>query len=210
MNEYYYDSSDMGASNLNCLQIIRRVIGQARGPGVLVDVGCGNGSLLGQLLDCGWELHGLDSSSSGLEIARKNYPAIKFHLADATGDLSGNRLIGACQIVLCTEVVEHVYFPRKLIDNCRDLLSEGGIAVITTPYHGYLKDLLVAVAGRMDQQYCALWDHGHIKFWSRKTITALIEERGFKVREFIGFGRMVPYLWKNMLLVVEKRSTLTG
>jgi hypothetical protein len=51
----------------------------------------------------------------------------------------------------------------------------------------------------MDFHFTALWEGGHIKFWSRKTITQLLEEFGFQVIGFHGCGR-VPYLWKSMLI----------
>ncbi len=51
----------------------------------------------------------------------------------------------------------------------------------------------------MDNHFTVLWDGGHIKFWSRKTITVLLEEFGFKILVFKGSGR-IPYLWKSMFI----------
>jgi 2-polyprenyl-6-hydroxyphenyl methylase/3-demethylubiquinone-9 3-methyltransferase len=61
----------------------------------------------------------------------------------------------------------------------------------------------LALAGKMDFHYTALWDYGHIKFWSRPTLTALLAEAGFEVQRFVGVGR-APYLWKSMILVAKK------
>jgi hypothetical protein len=36
----------------------------------------------------------------------------------------------------------------------------------------------------MDNHFTVLWDHGHIKFWSRSTLTKALEETGFKVDAF--------------------------
>lgn len=58
---------------------------------------------------------------------------------------------------------------------------------------------MLALLGQMDRHYHALWDGGHIKFWSRKTLTKLLEEQDFCVIEFKGCGRL-PFLWKSMLL----------
>ena len=71
--------------------------------------------------------------------------------------------------------------------------------IISTPYHGYIKNLALAVTGKLDDHFTALWDGGHIKFWSVKTLSRLLEEHGFLVVEFKGSGR-TPYLWKSMLL----------
>jgi hypothetical protein len=71
--------------------------------------------------------------------------------------------------------------------------------IISTPYHGYLKNIVLSITGAMDKHFTVLWDGGHIKFWSRKTLTSLLEEQGFHVDKFIGCGR-VPYLWKSMII----------
>jgi len=68
-----------------------------------------------------------------------------------------------------------------------------------------LKNVALALAGKMDDHYTALVDGEHIKFWSRKTLTTLLEEFDFRVTDFRGAGRL-PYLWKSMLV----RANLRG
>jgi len=51
-----------------------------------------------------------------------------------------------------------------------------------------------------------MWDGGHIKLWSRTTLTRLLEKNGFTVIEFHGVGRF-PYLWKSMILVARRIDT---
>ena len=72
--------------------------------------------------------------------------------------------------------------------------------MLTTPYHGYLKNLALSVFGKWDAHFTSEWEGGHIKFWSRATLTNLLGNAGFEVFEFSGVGR-VPYLWKSMILV---------
>ena len=50
--------------------------------------------------------------------------------------------------------------------------------MVTTPYNGYLKNVALAVSGSMDRHWTVLWDGGHIKFWSQKTLAALLLEHG--------------------------------
>ena len=55
----------------------------------------------------------------------------------------------------------------------------------------------------MDQHFTVLWDHGHIKFWSRKTLQQALTEIGFTNFEFAGSGR-IPYVWKSMVIKATK------
>jgi hypothetical protein len=59
---------------------------------------------------------------------------------------------------------------------------------------------MLSVFNKWDKHHTPLWDGGHIKFWSKHTLSSLLSEEGFEVKEFIGCGR-VPYMWKSMLLV---------
>jgi 2-polyprenyl-6-hydroxyphenyl methylase/3-demethylubiquinone-9 3-methyltransferase len=83
------------------------------------------------------------------------------------------------------------------------LLTEGGTAIISTPYHGYLKNLTIALLGKYDAHHNPLWDHGHIKFWSPSTLGTLLEETGFQDVSFARVGR-VPPLAKSMIAVAHK------
>jgi hypothetical protein len=46
------------------------------------------------------------------------------------------------------------------------------------------------LTGKMDAHFTALWDHGHIKFWSIKTLGELLREAGFTDIRFERVGRM--------------------
>ena len=174
----------------------------------VVDMGCGNGSFLSQFQDRGWKLYGYDFSPSGIEIARKSFPGIEFFLADAEASLD-SFTAGKVDAVLSTEVIEHLYSPRKFLRNIHDLLKPGGTVVLTTPYHGYLKNLALAVAGRMDFHYTALMDYGHIKFWSKKSLTTILIETGFREIEFVGSGR-APWLWKSIAVKARAGAIATA
>lgn len=78
-----------------------------------------------------------------------------------------------------------------------------GIAIISTPYHGYWKNLALALTGKMDAHFTALWDHGHIKFWSIKTLGKLLREAGFVDIRFKRVGQ-VPALAKSMVVIARK------
>jgi 2-polyprenyl-6-hydroxyphenyl methylase/3-demethylubiquinone-9 3-methyltransferase len=82
-------------------------------------------------------------------------------------------------------------------------VADGGVAVVSTPYHGYWKNLVLALAGQTDKHYTALWDHGHIKFWSMDTLGQLLREAGFKSIEFRRVGR-IPTLAKSMIAIARR------
>lgn len=203
MSEYLYQNVEPHCSTNYLLPVVKELARGIPPQSVVADLGCGNGSLLAHFRQDGWVLHGFDMSSSGIKEASNAYPGIQFSRVDLTGDLSSHPLAGRCDLVISTEVVEHVFLPRLYAKNCFSFLKPGGILIISTPYHGYFKNLALALAGKMDFHHGALYDYGHIKFWSRRTLTFLLEESGLEVKQFVGAGRG-PYLWKSMVIQAKK------
>ena len=63
----------------------------------------------------------------------------------------------------------------------------------------------MALTGTMDAHFTALWDHGHIKFWSFHTLHALLKDAGFVNIEFYRVGR-IPVLAKSMIAIARMPS----
>jgi 2-polyprenyl-3-methyl-5-hydroxy-6-metoxy-1,4-benzoquinol methylase len=197
---YEYTAANHEVSHTYLKPVVDSFVGKIPASSVVLDMGCGNGSFLSLYRDRGWRLYGTDFSPTGIEIAKKTYPDIHFILGDSqtsAADLS--REVGLVDLVISTEVVEHLYDPKGFLRTAYDVLKPGGMMVVTTPYHGYLKNLAMAITGQMDTHFTVLWDHGHIKFWSAKTLTKAVEDAGFRDVQFKGAGRF-PYMWKSMAL----------
>ena len=146
---------------------------------------------------------GIDLSRPAIEIARKTYPRGRFEKLPADDKLLDNLGEAPFDIVVSTEVVEHLYSPRKYARGCFRALRPGGRFICTTPYHGYLKNLVLSLADKWDSHANPLWDGGHIKLWSRKTLMGLLTEAGFTNLRFHGAGRL-PYLWMTMVISGDK------
>jgi 2-polyprenyl-6-hydroxyphenyl methylase/3-demethylubiquinone-9 3-methyltransferase len=165
------------------------------------DLGCGNGAFARHLKSLGFEVTGVDPSEEGIIQARSADPALRLETGNAYEPLAER--YGTFPWVTSLEVVEHVYYPRKFARCVADLLQPGGRAIVSTPYHGYLKNLALAVTGKMDAHFTALWDHGHIKFWSVETLDRLFAEVGLVREDVLRVGR-IPLLAKSMILVFRK------
>jgi len=108
-------------------------------------------------------------------------------------------------LVIATEVIEHLPAPRTLLRAGFQFLRPGGRMLISTPYHGYLKNLALSIAGAWDWHFKVDWDGGHIKFFSRKTLGRMVLDCGFKSVEFAYAGRTV-WLWKSMIALASKST----
>ena len=169
----------------------------------ILDLGCGNGYVTSILANLGHKVVGVDGSRDGIEIARSTYPQLRFYACFLYDPNFCNVVDGLLDCVISMEVVEHLYYPRKLFCLSNELLKPGGFLIISTPYHGYLKNLALSLLNGWDRHFGVKVDGGHIKFFSRKTLSFLALEAGFTLTYFQGVGR-IPWLWKSMILVFKK------
>ena len=174
----------------------------------LFDLGCGNGALAAHLAAQGYTVTGVDPAEAGIKDALSRYaslPAIadklSFYIGSAYDDLAGR--YGSFPAVISSEVVEHLYDPATYAAELYRLTEPGGVAIVTTPYHGYWKNLVLALTGKMDAHFAPMWHHGHIKFWSEATIRELLEKVGFTLEGFERAGR-IPVLAKSMIAIARK------
>jgi 2-polyprenyl-3-methyl-5-hydroxy-6-metoxy-1,4-benzoquinol methylase len=202
---YGYSKPDPGHMHGILLKALEKALHEFAFPegchGRLFDLGCGNGSAADVLQRMGYEVTGIDPSPTGITVANQAFPAVKMEVGSAYEDLQSR--FGTFPCVYSLEVIEHVYDPRLLVKNVYAMLDPGGYFVLSTPYHGYLKNLALAITGKMEAHFTALWDHGHIKFWSPASLTFLLEEAGFEVKQVSRLGR-IPPLAMTMLVVAQK------
>jgi 2-polyprenyl-3-methyl-5-hydroxy-6-metoxy-1,4-benzoquinol methylase len=170
----------------------------------ILDIGCGDGAMANALIKPGRTVVGIEPSEMGVALAKKNYPHLRVErmgIYDDPSTLQG----GSFDMVISTEVIEHVFYPRELLRFARAKLNSGGLLLVSTPYNGWLKNVAISVLDAWDKHHTALWDGGHIKFWSRRTLSKLFDEEHFDCVGFHGCGRL-PFLWESMILVGRKRG----
>lgn len=201
---YKYSSAEHNCAHDYVLPALREIL-LAKFPDDIrrriFELSCGNGSVSNALAEMGFEMTGVDPSSEGIRHANERHPHLDLRLGSAYDALA--ETFGQFPVVVSLEVIEHVYAPRDYAATVYSLLEDGGTAIISTPYHGYWKNLAIAVTGRFDRHFTALWDNGHIKFWSVRTLGLLLKEAGFQSITFRRVGR-IPALAKSMIAIATK------
>lgn len=162
------DMKRLGPTSRHVRRLIKRLIAPLAFASIL-DVGCGQGSLLAELARIYPEAHvaGVDVSSSALDLARRKHPAGEFEALNVQEE----RLDARYDLVTCVEVLEHLPDDEAALAN---------IARMTERYF-----LAVSVQGRMR----AFERHvGHVRNYQPGELTNKIENAGFEVIQTIEWG----------------------
>ncbi|HEU4403236.1 MAG TPA: class I SAM-dependent methyltransferase [Candidatus Polarisedimenticolia bacterium] len=105
----------------------------------ILDVGCGTGTMVTRpLAELGYPVVGLDTDEASirqgirLNATRHHLPNLSY----AVGLLEEQRFGAPFDVIVCSEVLEHLRDPGALVDRLRDALADDGLLLITVP-NGY-------------------------------------------------------------------------
>jgi 2-polyprenyl-3-methyl-5-hydroxy-6-metoxy-1,4-benzoquinol methylase len=173
----------------------------AERPRRALDVGCGQGRFAAELRRAGFTVVAADVAEEPLRRARASYPALDFRLLplQAPWPLED----AAFDVVWAGETIEHVVDTAGWLSEVRRVLRPGGILVLSTPAHGRLAMLGLAVSGRkFDAHFDPRADH--LRFYSSRSLARLLADFGFHDIEVRGAGGLPGA--RRMLLASARRS----
>jgi len=100
----------------------------------VLDVGCGNGAIAFAVASLGHDVLAVDVNESSIEHARtvNRSPNARFK---AVSD-DGFDLNDTYDLIICSEVLEHLHRPQRLLKTMARHLKEDGVLLITVP-NGY-------------------------------------------------------------------------
>ena len=201
-NEYIWLHNNNDNSFNYLYKTLRKLISKYKKDMSILDIGCGNGYLTKKITKDFKNVVAIDNSKSAIKFAKKKYKgSIKFINVDLDNFIIKKKF----HIILLIEVIEHVYLPDLFLKKIVKFMNKNSILIISTPYHGYLKNLVISLLNKFDSHFNPLWNYGHIKFWSKKTLTFLLNTNNLKVNKVFYSGRFFPFS-KSILMICKKSS----
>lgn len=161
----------------------------------VLDVGCGAAPGLRYLQSCGVRAVGADISVAALAAARRLAPASQLVRCDLERALPFQS--GVFDLLLLSEIVEHVVALPVLLAECHRVLRRGGQLVLTTPNLWDARRLVGVLGG---PTWTGHLDPTHVNLQSPRSLRRALQQAGFRaVRLQTGWkplwrfgGRRVP------------------
>lgn len=177
----------------------------------ILDIGCGTGRHMGEALRLPeTRVFGLDRSVPDLLTARD-----RMMYQEDMGECRGRWALGSSDItripfaddlfdlVICSEVLEHVPDQDRAILEIVRVLKPGGDLVVSVPR--YLPE---RICWRLSTQYRNT-PGGHIRIYRRTELTALLEGAGVrKWRAHWAHGLHTPYWWLKCLIGLDRDDSI--
>lgn len=127
-NEEWAKSQGNEKYNFRRAVFVQKQIRRLDGITTVLDVGCGTGILVNILSRRGYIVDGIDTSSNAIEFA-KSHRKGNFYLSSIEGFRSKYKY----DLVIATQLIEHLRTPESLLINIKRLLNSEGYVYIETP-----------------------------------------------------------------------------
>ncbi len=172
----------------------------------VLDVGCGNGVISRSLGSAGFHVKGIDISEKTIARAKELnvFPNVKFEVRSAEQLVADGATYHA---VICSEVLEHLHEPGKLLATLYRILHKDGVLIVTVPNgKGPRERFVTRPVISMQKSNGLLWktvqsvkrlmgysgttaqsaadDLTHIKFFTRKDLEQLAASNNFRIVKF--------------------------
>lgn len=84
-------------------------------------------------------------------------------------------------IILLSDVLEHIYNPWKVLSEIKSRLSPAGVLLISVPNIENIRYLELVASGRFYYTETGLMDETHIRFFSMETIANALADNGYQL-----------------------------
>lgn len=166
----------------------------------VLDLGCGGGKFTAWIKEAGFEATGMDISKTAVAMAQREYPDGNFKTLNTDGSIPAeDQTFGA---VWCSEVIEHILEVDNFLKEVKRVMKPGGILILTTPYHGFIKNLFI-VLFKFDRHFKV--NGSHIRFFSKSSLTNSFEQAGFAPLSYGGIGRIWP-MYRIWFVVAQRQE----
>jgi 2-polyprenyl-3-methyl-5-hydroxy-6-metoxy-1,4-benzoquinol methylase len=149
----------------------------ARPPGRMLDLGCGDGTVLWLAREDGWEVEGVELFPEHAAMVQRahGFPV-------TASDLDGYRgTPAAWDVVVLTHVLEHLPDPIGALEKIRGLLKPSGIGVLEFPNIDALDARVrrfLSRTGLHRHRYAAAYKPGHVQEFCRASFAFACERAG--------------------------------
>jgi SAM-dependent methyltransferase len=126
----------------------------------VLDLGCGDGHLSALLADRGYDVTGVERRGGHTS----KFPA-HVQLIEADLERGLPALSGRYDHVICADILEHLRYPERLLNEIHDVLGPHGRLVASLPNSGNVYFRVNVLFGRFPQHDKGLFDRTHVRFY---------------------------------------------
>ena len=158
-----------------------------------LDIGCGGGILSEKLRRLGANVTGIDASKSSIDIAKEHAKKSRLEInykcitTSELLEIKEEKALNKFDLVIASEVIEHVYDRRIFLSDISNLCRPGGLVIFTTINNSLLGILLGKYFAEDILKILPSGTHEVEKLISPENLLIEAEQHGIILDSFTGF-----------------------
>jgi 2-polyprenyl-3-methyl-5-hydroxy-6-metoxy-1,4-benzoquinol methylase len=141
----------------------------------ILDLGCSGGAFASRVRALGHHVTGVDSE----EFAHVRERCDAFFQADLDRGLPDEVMAhGPFDVVVCADILEHLRRPEDLLAKLPTVLTPRGAIIASVPNFGHWYSRGRTALGLFDYDQRGILDHGHVRFFTRRSFERLTRNAG--------------------------------
>jgi len=163
--------------------------------GFILDCGCGEGNLLKLLVRQGFNnLSGSDFSDEAIKLTKDKFKGLLYKI-DLTQkkDFQNKKY----DLIICSEVLEHIQNDRLAIRNLYNVLNKNGILILSVPF---------------SLGYWSKHDDfsGHVRRYENNELEEKLKTENFHILESFGWGNIIYPLYYRLLTKIDPSTVMNN
>jgi 2-polyprenyl-3-methyl-5-hydroxy-6-metoxy-1,4-benzoquinol methylase len=159
--------------------VILAWLGEGRGRRIL-DVGAADGIVSHRLTERGWRVTGIEgdpalAQAGAVHCERMITANLNHEIPEAEGPFDA---------ILYGDVLEHLIDPLRVLVELNHSLAPEGFVIISVPNIAHLYIRLLLLLGRFDYIDRGILDDTHLRFFTARSLKALIADAGLTIERF--------------------------
>jgi len=171
---------------------ILKLVEDARRPLRILDVGSADGYLGAILKERGHYVAGVERDPRLAERARPIYD--RFYRVDVDGFDFPER--HEYDLIIFADILEHLPDPAAVLRRCVASLKDDGMIIVSVPNVANLVVRLSLLFGRFDYGDRGILDRTHLRFFTLKSLTDMLEQCGLKIGRIVATPIPVQLVWR--------------
>ncbi len=164
-------------------------IDAAKPEGRILDVGCGQGYLAGELVRKGCRVTGMDRLIPDKSTAEDQLEFIRWDLDSSEFPVN----VSAYDQIFLLDIIEHLKQPAEFMDSLRSAAAcKRPEIVLTTANVGFLVTRLMLLFGHFNYGKKGILDATHTRLFTFRSLRELLAQSGYKILELRGVPAPFP------------------
>lgn len=167
----------------------------------LIDLGCGNGGFIRTIMSnrkkYNDEIWLVEPDRNSFINTPTVFKKFNINIESALKKLPDNYF----DVIILNDVLEHLLWPEKTLDQLKNKLSRNGRFVISLPNFNFWLTFKNILKGEFEYEEFGVMDETHFRFFTKKSIIKMCERRSLNIVKMEGINGLYSVKWRLINLI---------